>query len=532
MTLRWLLMGLCVTAVVLLFGCKHSHVHAEDHAHGSEEHGDDHGHGHGDEPAIGITRWTDELELFAEHPPAVVGHEVPFLAHLTILDGFRAVEEGHVVLELQGPDELEAKAPEKLRSGIFRPVFTPRKAGTYKARLVLTSPGMKGTVDGFEIVVHASDEAAKQAQPPEEGGATISFLKEEQWKVPFATAFAARRELLPTVEVAGEVTTPPSGRADVGAPVQGRVVPAASGLPRPGQAVKRGQILASIAPTPSSPEEAARATLAVSEATARLEAAKSRLARAQRLIADQAISQREVEDARREVDVAEAALRAARRTSAVFSGAASGAGAGSYRIASPIDGVLTDVEATAGKSVSVGELLFRVVDLSELWIHARVPEQDALGLQPDHDAAFQLSADGAWLPIRLRGESPNAALVQLGRVVEPKTRTVDLIYALREAGDEVRVGARVRVRAPAGRRWEGVVVPESAVIDKDGRQVVMVQVEGEAFEERTVTIGPKSGPDVGILRGVEAGERVVVRGANIIRLSTQAGQAPAHGHVH
>ncbi len=532
MPMIWIPLAWCLLAVVSLNGCNHTHDHKDEHAHAAEGHDKDHGHGHGDGPTVGITRWTDDLELFAEHPPAVVGREVPFLAHVTILDGFRAVEEGHVVLELDGPERLDAKAPEKLRSGIFQPVFTPKKAGTYKARLLLSTPEMKATVDGFQIVVYASEEEAKKAQPPDRGGATISFPKEQQWKVPFSTAFATQRELVPTLELPGEVTTPPSGRADVGAPVQGRVVPTSAGLPRPGQAVKKGQVLASIAPTPSSPEEAARANLAVAEATARLEAARSQLARAERLIADQAISQRELEDAQREVAVAEAAVRSSRGTSAMFSGAASGAGAGSYRITSPIHGVLTDVEATAGKSVSAGELLFRVVDLSELWIRARVPEQDALGLQPDDDAAFQLSAGSDWLPIRLRGEGANAALVQFGRVVDPTTRTVDLVYALREPGESLRVGARVRVRAPSGKPWKGVVVPDTAVIDKDGRQIVMVQVEGEAFEERTVTLGPKSGPDVAIARGVENGERVVVRGANVIRLSAQAGQAPAHGHVH
>ena len=334
------------------------------------------------------------------------------------------------------------------------------------------------------------------------------------------------------MEVSGEITTPPSGTAEVGAPVQGRIVVPARGLPRPGQAVKRGDLLATIAPTPSSPEEAAKATLAVAEARARVDAARTQLQRAERLMTDQAISARELEDAKREVAVANAAFEAARGTAAVFSGAASGTGGGSYRVSSPIDGVVTHVEATAGKSVSAGELLLRVVDLRELWVKARVTEEDAAALRSDRDAAFQLPATTTWLPITLAGEGANASVVQVGRVVDPRSRTVDVIYALHKPVETLRVGARVRVRVPVGDVWKGVVIPEEAVLDKDGRQVVMVQVEGEAFEERAVRLGPRSGPYVGVLQGIQGKERVVVQGSNIIRLSVQAGQAPAHGHVH
>jgi multidrug efflux pump subunit AcrA (membrane-fusion protein) len=77
-----------------------------------------------------------------------------------------------------------------------------------------------------------------------------------------------------------------------------------------------------------------------------------------------------------------------------------------------------------------------------------------------------------------------------------------------------------------------VVVPRDAVLDDAGRSVVYVQVEGEAFSERSVRLGPRSGSLIGIEQGVAAGERVVTRGANVIRLSSRSASAPAHGHVH
>ena len=524
-----------LAASVVLAGCDGCPSH--EHPQGDEGHEDAHAvlgeHGHG-EGAIGITKWTDKVELFAEHPPAVTGQELTFLAHLTILDGFKALENATVTLVLDGPTRVEARVTEKLRSGIFQPTLTAPAAGTYRGSVVVAGPEVEDTIDGFEIVVHPSTEAAKQASAAPDGGGAepISFLKEQQWQIPFATAFATQDSVVPTIEVAGEVTTPPSGQADVGAAIAGRVVAPSGGLPRPGQAVRRGELLATLAPAPAAPEAGARADLAVVEADARLQAARAAVERAERLIVDRAISQRKVDDARRELRVAEETVQAARRTRAVFSGAAAGRGGGTYRITAPIDGVIVEVEATAGKSVTSGELLFRVVNLDELWIRARVPEQQAAMIRSDQDAVFQLPGLDTWLPLDVTGDDAVASVVNVGRTVDRRSRTVDVIYALREPDERLRVGAMLRVAVPAGQPWRGVAVPRGAVLDDDGRSVVYVQVEGEAFEERTVRVGPRSGARVGIESGVSAGERVVTLGANVVRLSARSGTAPAHGHVH
>jgi cobalt-zinc-cadmium efflux system membrane fusion protein len=207
---------------------EHGHDHGGDHDHGHEAPGHEHaaaghGHEHGDGVAIGITRWTDTLELFAEHPPAVTGEELPFLAHLTILRDFAALRDARVTLALEGPETLTATAERMLRPGIFRPTLVPRTPGLYHARLVVSGPGIEDTIQGFDIQVYASQAEARAAHPPETGeDEGISFLKEQQWQIPFATAFATRGPLVPMIEVAGEVDTPPGGRAEIGAAIAGR----------------------------------------------------------------------------------------------------------------------------------------------------------------------------------------------------------------------------------------------------------------------------------------------------------------------
>lgn len=542
--------SLFFVSAALLGGCEgcHSHDHSDGQHEGGHaaEHKESHeephkGHGEGDpghehaEGATFITKWTDKLELFAEHPPAVAGQELPFLAHLTVLDGFRALEKATITLVLDGPVRVEGRVTETLRSGVFQPKLKAPRAGTYKCRLEVTGPDVQDVIEGFEIVVHASAEAAQKANAHDEGATgapPISFSKEQQWKIPFGTAFATTDSVVPTIEVAGEVSTPPSGQADVGAAISGRLVAPQNGLPRPGQSVKRGELLATIAPAPSAPEDAARAELSVVEAKSRKQAAEAAVARAERLIKDAAISQREVDDAKREYAVAEEAIQAAERARAVFSGSASGTGAGSYRVTSPIDGVVVEVSVTTGKSVKGGDPLFRVVNVDELWIVARVPEQQAALIRADQDAGYQLPGLPTWIPLTITGEDAIASVINVGRTVDRRSRTVDVIYGLKKPDERLRVGALLRVAVPAGQPFSGVVVPRGAVLDDEGSSVVYVQVEGEAFDERSVRLGPSSGALVGIESGVRPGERVVTLGANVVRLSARAGSAPSHGHVH
>jgi RND family efflux transporter MFP subunit len=303
-------------------------------------------------------------------------------------------------------------------------------------------------------------------------------------------------------------------------------------LSKPGDPVKKGDVLATLAPAPSSPEEAARASLAVSEAEARVDRSRAATERAERLLADQAIPQRELEDARREAKVAEDALRAAKNAQQLFAGSTTGSGGGSWRLVSPIDGTLVEVLATPGAAVSPGTVLFRVVDTRELWIRARVPELDASKLRTDRDASFQIAGGDGWFPIAVTAPDAGAGVVTVGRVVDAQSRTVDVIYSVRNADPKLRVGALVRVSVPAGADFNGIIVPAGAIVDDDGRQVVYVQVDGEHFEERTVRVGPRQGGLVGIEHGLGGDERVVVRGANVVRLAARSGSEQPHGHIH
>ena len=76
------------------------------------------------------------------------------------------------------------------------------------------------------------------------------------------------------------------------------------------------------------------------------------------------------------------------------------------------------------------------------------------------------------------------------------------------------------------------VVPKSAVLMEAGRPFVFVQVGGESFARRFIEIAGRDRDVVGVRRGLQPGERVVITGAYEVQLASAAGGLPAEGHVH
>jgi multidrug efflux pump subunit AcrA (membrane-fusion protein) len=95
------------------------------------------------------------------------------------------------------------------------------------------------------------------------------------------------------------------------------------------------------------------------------------------------------------------------------------------------------------------------------------------------------------------------------------------------------IGQGVTLRLITSAQSPEVAVPVDAVVDDGGQSIVFVQTGGETFERRPVRIGgAREGGFVQIVEGLEAGERIVTRGANLVRLAALSPQTPGHGHVH
>lgn len=519
-------------AMLLLFSIA---VGCNDHDHDHDE-GGGHGHGEGGEdelPAQAVTVWTDESELFMEYDAFVVGSESRFLAHITVLDGFQPVREGAATVTIAMADGTshQVTASEPARAGIFIPAFTPKQAGECELTVEVRSDALADRIDAGPCRVFADRAAAEAGLPAEqEGGGDISFLKEQQWVIDFDTGVVTERELQPGVRVNAEIRPVPEKEARLTAPTDGRIV-FPPRVPTLGSGVGKGQLLASIQPTVSAAGNVGTLRADVDAAEAELAAATAQRDRLARLVEDDAVPRRRLEDADAALEVARARLSAARTRLASYKASASGAAratAGAFRVRSPIAGTLVEVRATSGETVKAGELLFSVIDLDRVWVTGRAFEADLAKLD---------AASAAWFRVEGRDEvfeigEQNGRLVTVGSVVDPATRTVPVVFEVENADKTLRIGQYATLTVATGKPVTALAVPASALLQEGGQWVAFVQTGGESFERRVVRTGIQSRGWVEVKSGLSAGEHVVTTGAYDVRLAASASGAPAHGHSH
>ena len=494
-------------------------------------------------PTLSATVYQSALEVFVEYPALVVGRPSPLVAHFTDVrdpDAFRPVTKGRVTAILgYGPGQEDRfVASEPLRDGIFKPVVTPTKPGRAALLLLLEGEQMSGSVDigGVEVdpTINAPIAAAREQQSDglEAKAPVVSFLKEQQWKTRYGTALAEVRALEGAVRANGEIKAVAGKSAELSSPVAGRI-PVAGQVPHIGQRVKKGQLLATVSPTTTvAATSLASVELDVSRAQAELRLAERELKRAQDLFTAKAIPEKQVDAARTTHEVATARLEAADRQLALYrsaqAGAAGGGGRAVFELRSPMDGVIFHADVTPGAVVEAGARLLAVVNSERVWLEAKVYETDVPRVERSSGASFTVAGFDREFVV----DESNGKRIAVGAVVDRATRTVPVIYELDNRDGALKPGMFAKMNLFTGETVRGVAVPQSALVDDNGRAVVFVLKTGETFEKRVVRPGVRSGGFVQIADGVKVGERVVSQGAYEIKLSAATGAMPDHGHQH
>jgi cobalt-zinc-cadmium efflux system membrane fusion protein len=295
----------------------------------------------------------------------------------------------------------------------------------------------------------------------------------------------------------GRVAFRPKALSAVTAPFAGRI---ASVLVEPGQRVHAGTVLFTI---DSADVLSVRASL--DQARIKLRTAEEVFARQNEMVKRGVGTEAERFDS-------EMRLREARAEAERAEGNAALAGPGSGTLVSvrtTVDGVVVAVKATRGATVQPGgEPLVEVGDPSALWVVGDVPEGEAALVAKSGKAAVQISALNQSIAGRVVGVAPRS---------DPETRRAQFYVELERAPADLRAGLLVRIslaaKAEAGELW----LPVTAVLLKEGgRRVVYVEEQDGKFTAREVEVGDGRGGQVRVLNGLQAGERVVMRGALLV----------------
>ena len=477
---------------------------------------------------LSVTRWTAKTELFAEYPPLVAGQTSRFAIHLTRLDTFKALSEGRVEVLLRGgsgaPETFRVDAPS--RPGIFGVDVRPATAGTRELVITLRSPGLDDEHVVGSVDVHRDAAAAGEAKPGEEEASDISFLKEQQWALEFATSVVREQAVQESLRVPAEIAPRPGGSAEVIAPFDGRLASTFPGAV--GATVSRGQELGRLAPSAAVPGDLPQLERARAEAQAAAALAVRDRERAERLTSAGAAPQKRLDEATAAEKQAEARVTAADASLAQYNivrgGGGGAAAANLFAMRTPLSGVIAHRDATTGANIAAGAVLFRIFDTAHVYVVGRVPEGDIARARLARSAEIDIPGR----PDRV----PAGRLASIGKVLDPQTRTVPIIFDFDNRDAALAVGQAVSLHLLMETNAPKAVVPITAIVDDAGRPVVFVQREGETFERRPVTLGARAGHVVQILEGISPGDRVVSLGAHLVRLASLSTSAPAHGHVH
>lgn len=309
--------------------------------------------------------------------------------------------------------------------------------------------------------------------------------------------------------IAGEIlaqatiAAPPEGRALLTARADGAVVRINKRL---GDPVGDGETVALL-----ESRDAASFVAERNAALARAQAARAAAAREERLFAAKITARQDLEAAiaaRRtgEADLqrAEAAVRAAGVVGERY-----------LAVRSPISGRITQVETQLGAYVSAGAELFNVANPRSIQAEAAVPVTDAQRIQPGDRAVVELP-NGGLVEARVRSITP---------ALNPESRAATVVLQMAGAPGGLAQGQAVRVRiTPQGGAQERIVLPEEAVQQIAGRDMVFVQVKG-GFQATPVIVGGRGGGRVEIFEGLGSGQRVVTQGAFVLKSQLGASEA-------
>jgi membrane fusion protein, copper/silver efflux system len=173
----------------------------------------------------------------------------------------------------------------------------------------------------------------------------------------------------------------------------------------------------------------------------------------------------------------------------------------------PFTGVVVDKSVQAGQSVQPGEVLYRLADLSEVWVEADVYERDLGHVRVGQPVDIEIDA--------YPGERFAGRATYIHPDVRPDTRTGRVRIQLANPEERIKPGmfATVYIDAPVVER--AVLLPRDAVMRTGERDIVFVEQGPGVYETRQVCVGAQAGGSMQILSGLLAGERVVAR-ANFI----------------
>lgn len=247
------------------------------------------------------------------------------------------------------------------------------------------------------------------------------------------------------------------------------------------------------------------------------ETAKEELERAEKLVGQKIVSQKDFNSIKERYENARIAYEAL----------APNAGQEGVAIKAPIGGYLKSCLVKEGDYVSVGQPVASITQNRKLYLRADVSERYYGVLSTIRSANFKLSYSEETFSLK----ELDGRLLSYGKATDDAAYYIPVTFEFANRGNIV-PGAFAEVYLLSDERQNVISLPVSAITEEQGLNFVYIQLDETCYKKQEVTLGCTDGNRVEITSGLKGGESVVTQGAIHVKLASASNAIPAHSHSH
>lgn len=357
---------------------------------------------------------------------------------------------------------------------------------------------------------HGHDHIEAEHDHEHEDG-VIVFSEQQAEMAGLETEILSLGSFAEVIRVSGQVSAAQGDEAAIVARTSGIVNYTRDHLSE-GSEVRNGEVIARVS------AEGIAGGDVIAQSNLALATAKAAYERAQRLISDSIISQKEFEKAQLEYESARLAANAGN------------GGKGGATVASPLKGFIKQVLVKQGEYVEAGQIIATVTKSCNLQLRAEVPERHFSSLTKIRSANFKMGYDD----IARSLDELGGYLVAIGKIADEGSAYIPVTFEFTNTGSVV-PGSFADIWLIMQNRENVLTIPVSALSEAQGVFYAYIQHDDDDdhFERRELRIGSSDGLRVEVLSGLAEGEKVVIKGVSQVKMAGATGVIPdAHNHSH
>lgn len=469
------------------------------------------------ETKLQFTAYSNEFELFAEADPFVADKKSNVLSHFSTLPGFKALDSSIVTIRLiVNHEETIQTLYEPTRKGIYSFDIKPELTGN--GQIVFDIKTEKGNFQVVvpQITVYATEQEAGEAAQKVVVSKTNTtvFTKEQSWKIDYSTDYPKEEPFGQVIKTTALVQSAQGDEIIVTAKTNG-IVMLSKDNALEGKIVSSGQVLGAISGSEFADNNS---SVRFAEAKNNFEKAESDYERAKELARDKIVSEKDLHSAKNHHDNAKA----------IFDNLNKNFSSSGQKISSPMNGFIKQLFVQNGSYVEAGQSLVTISQSKTLVLNAEVQQKFTSILGSVISANIRTIHDDQTYSI----EQLNGRILSYGKAANNDNYLIPVKIQIDNKGSFIS-GGFVEIYLKTLTNTQALTVPNLSLLEDQGSYFVYVQLTPELFEKREVKVGFTDGFKTEILKGIAVNERVVTRGAILIKLAQATGTLDAHsGHVH